>query len=387
MKIAIDLRPLMAGKVSGVEVYIKSMLEAIFELKTKHSFVLWYNAFKKIDTSHFPKIPENVQLVRTRIPNKLFNLSLSLLRWPKLDKLIGRGACLQGGRIDVLWVPDPRPAPVSKKCKKIITFHDLSFEDFRYSFNLKTRLWHRILRPGKEAAEADAIIAVSQFTKSRLLEEYKIGENKIQVIYEAAGERLKPLDLPKSFELIKRKYGLPDNYFLCLSTLEPRKNTAGIIEAYLAWQEDTKVDVDLVIAGKKHPEIFSETKLKKHPDIHLTGFIDEEDKALLYQHALAFLYPSFYEGFGLPILEAMQCGTPVITSDATAMPEVAGDAAVLVNPGELKELKNAMHEIYRDNQLRSKLIEKGFAHAKKFTWKKAVEELIKSLENVKKNSN
>ncbi|MBU0706612.1 glycosyltransferase family 4 protein [Patescibacteria group bacterium] len=380
MKIAIDLRPLMAGKVSGVEVYIKSMLEALFELKSKHTFVLWYNAFKEVDMSHFPKIPKNVKLVRTRIPNKLFNLSLSLLRWPKLDKLIGEG-------IDVLWVPDPRPAPVSKKCKKIITFHDLSFEDFKYAFNWKTRLWHKILRPKTEAMEADSIIAVSQFTKSQLIGEYGIENSKIKVIYEAAGGHLKPLDLPKGFELIKRKYDLPDSYFLCLSTLEPRKNTAGIIEAYLAWQEDTKVNVGLVIAGKKHPKIFSETKLKKHPNIHLAGFIDEEDKALLYQHALAFLYPSFYEGFGLPILEAMQCGTPVITSDATAMPEVAGDAAILVNSGEQKEIKDAMHEICRDKQLRNKLIEKGFAQAKNFAWKKAAEELLKSLENVKKNSN
>ncbi len=374
MKIAIDLRPLMAGKVSGVEVYIKSMLEALFELKTKHKFVLWYNAFKNIDTSHFPKLPKNVKLVRTRIPNKLFNLSLSLLRYPKLDKLIGKG-------IDVLWVPDPRPAPVSKACKKVITFHDLSFEDFKHSFNFKTRLWHRILRPKREATEADAIVAVSKFTKNQLIEEYGIDKTKIKVIYEAAADYLRPLSFPKSFEIIRRKYDLPENYFLCLSTLEPRKNTSGIIEAYLAWQENTKVDVGLVIAGKKYPKIFSETKLKKHPNIHLTGFIDEEDKALLYQHALAFLYPSYYEGFGLPILEAMQCGTPVITSDATAMPEVAGDAALLVNPNDPRELKNAMHEVYRDEQLRADMIEKGFKQATKFSWKKAAN---KFLDNLKK---
>ncbi len=375
MKIAIDLRPLMVGKVSGVEVYIKSMLEALFKLKTKHKFVLWYNAFKNIDTSHFPKLPKNVKLVRTRIPNKLFNLSLSLLRYPKLDKLIGKG-------IDVVWIPDPRPAPISKNCKKVITFHDLSFEDFKYSFNFKTRLWHKILRPKKEAMEADAIVAVSKFTRGQLIEEYGIEKAKIKVTYEAAEDNLRPINLPKGFEIIKRKYDLPENYFLCLSTLEPRKNTEGIIEAYLALQEDTKMDVGLVIAGKKYPEIFSETKLKKHPNIHLTGFIDEEDKALLYQHALTFLYPSFYEGFGLPILEAMQCGTPVITSDATAMPEVAGDAALLVNPNEPKELKNAMHEVYRDEQLRESLIQKGFEQVEKFSWKKTAQQFLRNLEKV-----
>lgn len=365
----------MSGKISGVEVYIKSMLEALFEQKTKHKFILWYNAFKEIDTSHFPEFPKNVKLVRTRIPNKLFNLSLSLLRYPKLDKLIGKG-------IDVLWVPDPRPAPVSKACKKVITFHDLSFEDFKHSFNFKTRLWHRILRPKKEAMEAGKIIAVSKFTKNQLIDEYGIDKAKIRVIYEAAGDRLRPLNMPKSFEIIRRKYDLPENYFLCLSTLEPRKNTVGIIEAYLSWQERTKVQVGLVIAGRRYPEIFSETKLKKHSNIHMTGFIDEEDKALLYQHALAFIYPSFYEGFGLPILEAMQCGTPVITSDATAMPEVAGEAAILVNPNDPRELRDAMHEIYRDAKLRADLIKKGFIQAERFSWKKAIRQLLKTVEEI-----
>ena len=372
MKIAIDLRPLMAGKISGVEVYIKSMLQALFEQDTEHEFILWYNNFKEVDLSAFPKRPENVKLVRTRIPNKLFNLSLSLLRWPKIDKLMGEW-------IDVLWVPDPRPAPVSKNCKKIITFHDLSFEDFKHSFNAKTRLWHRILRPRKEALEADQLIAVSQFTKDQLLDEYGLSESRIKVIHEAAAPQLKPLDLPKSFEIIQRKYDLPANYFLCLSTLEPRKNIDGIIEAYLSWQESTQVDVSLVIAGKHYPEIFSETRLKRHPNIHMTGFIDEEDKALLYQHAMAFLYPSLYEGFGLPILEAMQCGTPVVTSDATSMPEVAGDAAILVNPNEIKEIKRAMHEIYRDKGLRKQLSEKGFSQAKKFSWGKAAREFLELI--------
>ena len=368
-KIAIDLRPLMAGKISGVEVYMVNMLKALFELDKENKYILWYNAFKKVDISHFPKDYPNVKLKRTKIPNKFLNLSLSLLRWPKVDKLIGRG-------IDVLWTPDPRPAPVSKNCRKIITFHDLSFEDFKYSFNFKTRLWHKILRPKKEAEEADHIIAVSNFTKGQLMEEYNIDARKITVINEAAADYLKPLHFPKSFELIKRKYNLPDQYFLCLSTIEPRKNIVGIIRAYTEWQEGNRSDVGLVIAGKKYPNIFSDFHLKKHPLIHMPGFIDEEDKALLYQHALTFLYPSLYEGFGLPILEAMQCGTPVITSDATAMPEVAGDAAILVNPNEPGEIKRAMDSIYRDDEYRKELVEKGFAQAEKFSWKKAAGELL-----------
>ncbi len=369
MRIAIDIRPLMSGKISGVEVYILSMLEAIFEQDSVNDYVVWYNAFKTIDTSHFPIHYPNVKLVQTRIPSRIYNLLISFLRWPKIDQLIG-------GKIDLLWVTDPRPAPVSRHCKKITTFHDLSFEDFKHSFSFKTRLWHKILRPKKEALESDKIIAVSQFTKKQLVQEYGVPAEKIEVILEAASKKLKPLDLPRGFELIQRKYNLPKEYFLCLSTLEPRKNTMGVIQSYIEWQSETDAEVSLVVAGKKYPEIFSSLKLTEHPKIHFPGFIDEEDKALLYQYSQGFFFPSFYEGFGLPILEAMQCGAPVVTSDATSMPEVAGDAALLINPNEPSELKQAMHKIHRDEVLRKQLIEKGFKQAAKFSWEKAASEFL-----------
>lgn len=369
MKIAIDIRPLMSGKISGIEVYILSMLEAIFEADQENEYIVWYNAYHPIDTSSFPIKYKNVKLKHTRIPSRLYNLLISFLRWPKVDQLIGE-------KIDVLWVTDPRPAPVSSDCKKVTTFHDLSFEDFKHSFSFKTRLWHKILRPKKEALESDKIIAVSQFTKNQLVAEYGVQEDKIAVILEAASPKLQPLNMPRGFELIQRKYNLPQEYFLCLSTLEPRKNTRGVIETYIQWQEETDAEVCLVVAGKRYPEIFSSLELTDHPKIFFPGFIDEEDKALLYQHAQGFFFPSFYEGFGLPILEAMQCGTPVVTSDATSMPEVAGDAALLVNPNNPEELKEAMHKIHRDEILRKSLIEKGFKQAAKFSWHKAAKEFL-----------
>ena len=375
MKIAIDIRPLMSGKISGVEVYILSMLEAIFEADQENEYIVWYNAYHPIDTSTFPIHYPNVKLVHTRIPSRLYNLLISFLRWPKIDKLIGE-------KVDVLWVTDPRPAPVSKACKKVTTFHDLSFEDFKHSFSFKTRLWHKILRPKKEALESDKIIAVSQFTKHQLVQEYGVSEDKIEVILEAASPKLKPLDLPKGFELIQRKYNIPNEYFLCLSTLEPRKNTVGVIETYIEWQRETNAEVNLVVAGKRYPEIFSSLKLTTHPKIFFPGFIDEEDKALLYQHCQGFFFPSFYEGFGLPILEAMQCGAPVVTSDATSMPEVAGDAAILINPNESGELKKAMHDIHRDEVLRHMLIEKGLKQAAKFSWGKAASEFLSLIKHM-----
>ena len=142
-----------------------------------------------------------------------------------------------------------------------------------------------------------------------------------------------------------------------------------------------RADVPLVIAGTRYPGIFAEAGGSEHPLIRFTGFIDEADKALLYQHALAFIYPSFYEGFGLPILEAMQCGAPVITSDVTAMPEVAGGAAHLFSPNHPEQLKMAMHKLYRDEVYREQLRELGFARAREFSWKKAAGELLSVFES------
>jgi len=376
MRILIDLRALMSGKISGVEVYIQSMVEAIFEMDSQNEYILWTNNYKTVKIqdllTHFP----NVSLIQTRIPNKLFNLSLSLFRWPKLDRFIEKKT---GKKIDALWVPDPRPSPVSHHCKKIITFHDLSFEDFKHTFTFKTRLWHKLLRPKKEALEASQIIAVSDFTKTQLIEEYAISPESIKVVLEATPKSFRTLDLPKGFELIQRKYKLPQEYFLCLSTLEPRKNSAGIIQAFKAWQEETHAAVHLVVAGKHYPHIFSKTELQTHPKIHFTGFIDEADKALLYQHAQGFIYTSFYEGFGLPILEAMTCGTPVITSNGTSMPQVAGNAALLVNPNDPQDLKQAIHSLHRDEVLRKDLIQKGYENIKRFSWKTAAKGFLESL--------
>ncbi|MFH1012781.1 MAG: glycosyltransferase family 1 protein [Candidatus Peregrinibacteria bacterium] len=372
MRIAIDCRPLMSGKISGVEVYMLEMMKALFEADPKNEYVLWHNNFGAVDTSRWPTGFSHVTVKRTRIPNKILNLCLSALRWPKVDRLVG-------GKVDVLWVPDPRPAPVSAKCRKVVTFHDLSFEDFKHAFSLKSRLWHKVLRPRLEACEASTIIAVSEFTKGRLVDRYGVDPSRVKVVYEAASAPLHALPIPKAFEIIQHKYQLPDRYFLCLSTLEPRKNIKGVIEAYLSWQREAKREVGLVIAGQKYPEIFAAFHIKKHPDICVTGFVDEKDKALLYQHALAFLYPSFYEGFGLPILEAMQCGTPVVTSNVTAMPEVAGGAACLVNPNDPQTLKDALYTLFRDGVYRAELAKKGLKRAGEFSWKKAAEMLLKAF--------
>ncbi len=372
MKIAIDLRPLMGGNTSGVELYLRRMLEVLMELDPTNEYLLWWNAFGKIEIPGLPPPSARVRLRQTRWPNRLLNLCLSLLRWPKIDRLIGE-------RIDALWVPDPRPAPVSAHCRKLITFHDLSFHDFPSSFNFKTRLWHKLLRPKKEAREADRIIAVSRFTQTRLTEAYGLPLGKISALHEASPILQRDLQRTDDWPAIRGRYGLPDGpYFLCLSTLEPRKNLKGVLQAYALYRSQGG-GVPLVIAGKLRPDIFARFDLPACEGVLFTGFVEEAHKPALYRHALAFLYLSLYEGFGLPILEAMHCGTPVLCSNRGAMAEVAGRGAFLVDPKDEAALARAMARIERDGDLRLHLIRQGRLRAKEFSWKDCGRGLLELL--------
>lgn len=376
LNILIDLRPLMAGNTSGVEIYIQNLLTEILKNEKQNHYILWWNSHRDVSQNipHFSN--KNITYIATKIPNKILNLSLSLLRYPKIDKWIGKKI---NQKIDAVFMPDPRPAPVSQDCRKIITIHDLSFEHYKKTFSYKTQLWHKILRPKKEAHEADQIIAVSQATKWDLSETYQIPANKIKVIYEASN-----LQTPNSRpQTIQNKYNLPEKFLLTLSTIEPRKNIDGLLEAFQKLKKETNLPHKLVIAGKTNESIFAKIKAlpENSAEILFTGFIAEEDKGALYQLATAFVYPSFFEGFGLPLLEAMQVGCPVITSDLSAMPEVVENAAELVNPYDIESIKNGIKKVLEDQNLQAEMKQKGLRRAKKFSWKKCAKETISLITN------
>lgn len=368
----------MAGNISGVEIYIQNLLNEILKNDKQNHYILWWNSHRDI-SQNIPQFSnKNLTYINTKIPNKILNLSLSLLRYPKIDKWIGKKI---NQKIDTVFIPDPRPSPVSKNCKKIITIHDLSFEHYKKSFSFKTRLWHKILRPKKEAHEADQIIAVSQATKWDLSETYQINAHKIKVIYEASS--FKPQASSLKPQEIKTKYNLPEKFILTLSTIEPRKNIDGLLQAFQKLKKETNFPHKLVIAGKTNDSIFAKIKAlpENSADILFTGFIAEEDKGALYQLATAFVYPSFFEGFGLPLLEAMQMGCPVITSDLSSPPEVVENAGELINPYDIESIKNGMKKVLENQKLQAEMKQKGFLRAKKFSWKKCGKETISLITN------
>ncbi len=373
MKIAIDVRCLMEGRRTGVEEYTLGLLQSLFKLDRKNEYILFLNSWKEpnFDFGIFADY-KNVSLKRLKIPNKLLNLAFWYLAWPKIDQLCGNA--------DVVFMPNIIFGAVSQKAKLVLTVHDLSFERHSEYFSYKRKWWHMFINTKNICRSAQKLIAVSQSTAHDLVSLYGIGKEKIEIIHSAVGHNFKIIDRNDA-QLIKTKeeYALPYHFILILGTIEPRKNIIGTVRAYNALQEYASaasrqdlLKYELVIVGESgwnaattFSEIENSPYRKKIKVIHA---IPNEAKPYLYNLSALFVYPSFFEGFGFPPLEAMKCGVPVITSNNSSLPEVVGDAAILVDPDKPDELYRAMREALTDHELRETLAKKGLEKAKEFDW-------------------
>jgi len=378
MTIGIDIRVLARGSRTGIEEYTLNLLSRLLSLGKDIQFKLFYNAFNKITLNYDWLSLPNVELKKFSYPNRfVFDPLAKFLKLPKIDRLLGG--------LDLLFVPHFLLSPVSDKCQKIITFHDLSFEYFPEFFPARKRFWHKFLNPANRAKEADRIIAVSQSTKNDLAQHYKISEAKIKTIYSGVGEEyIKITSLKSQIPNIIKKYNLPEKFILYFGTIEPRKNLVGLIRAYEIFRQQHKLNnFKLLIAGSRgwlDKEIFA--AVKKSPfsqDIVFSGFVAAQDKVYLYNLASLFVYPSFFEGFGFPPLEAMACGTPVICSNTSSFPEVVGGAALMIDPYNFGEIAWAMAEVLSDVRLKEDLIKKGFEQIKKFSWETCARETLEFL--------
>jgi glycosyltransferase involved in cell wall biosynthesis len=270
--------------------------------------------------------------------------------------------------------------------KTVITVHDITPLLFPSMLPLKSQMYWNLIK--FNIKKADKIIAVSNTTKNDLVKKLNIIESKISVIYHGISEEFKPLPIikkEKNKHISRFRLNVPDNSFIVIavSTIHPRKNYINLLKAFAILKKKLGKPIHLLIVGKvddknyglKINHLISANNLSSN--VHLLGYVHDDDLPILYNLADLFVYPSLYEGFGLPILEAQACGCPVITSNVSSMPEVAGDGAILVDPYSVEEMANAISEVISNEESRDSLTEKGLKNCNTYSWEKCAEETVR----------
>jgi glycosyltransferase involved in cell wall biosynthesis len=315
----------------------------------------------------------NVRWVIGRWPNKLFNLgSVFSIQYPVFSIP------------DVVFLPNLSfLPPIPKRTKLVVTVHDLSFEHFPDCFTVKQRLWHRFVRPRTLLERADAIIAVSETTKQDVVETYGIPEGKIHVVYPGIKQGTGNREQGTVLLAANLRSEIGDNqYILSLAEISPRKNLDGLIAAF----EQLAAPLRLVIAGiagSAMPAIRRQIARSPARDrIHCIGPVTEDEKHALLARASCFVYPSLWEGFGFPPLEARERGCPVVASTGGSLPEVLGDAALLVDPLDPAAIADAIHRVLTDEALRTNLIASGRERAAQYQWDRAAKQALGVITSV-----
>ncbi len=266
----------------------------------------------------------------------------------------------------------------------VITIHDLSFIRFPELFRPANRLYLSAMTR-VSARRARRIIAVSAHTRSATVQLLGVPAERIDVVYHGVEPTFRPLS-PDDVAEFRRRRGLPERFVLAVGTLEPRKNHVRLLEAFARARDAT---VKLIFVGGKgwlYDELFTRVEqLGLRDAVCFPGYVENGELPYWYNAALCLAYPSLYEGFGLPVLEAQACGTPVLTSNLTSLTEAAGDAALLVDPYDVEALAAGLEQLLKDRPLRDELRERGIAHARQFSWPRAAQETVsvyrRALEN------
>ncbi|MBU1203103.1 glycosyltransferase family 4 protein [Patescibacteria group bacterium] len=373
MTIGIDIRALSNKKLTGIGKYIYYAIENILLYDKSNKYILISSGVRKNAYSHLKFDADNLSYRHISIPNKLLNLFFYLG--------IGKRWCHQFSKdIDVLWMPNLNFYQIDKSVPLVLTVHDLSFLHDREFYSLKRRYWHKTLKIDRLVKKAAQIIAVSANTKRDIVRFFPTTQDKIQVIN--PGVHTVALDDAKATELLK-KYNVPEKYFVYVGTLEPRKNIASIIKAFDRLHLDYP-DIYLLIAGGKgwvYKNILK--NINKRNYVHYLDYVDSPAKNALYYKSLGLIWPSFYEGFGFPPMEALYYNIPVIVSYKTSLPETLGDQALYVDPYNISDIYENMKFIIEDKEFSKQYT----ASAKNFklpSWPEQAKQIVDLFNNIKK---
>ncbi len=360
MRIGIDAR-LVFYHQAGIGQYILRLTQALAQIDRRDRFIFFKSRKDRTLLVDGPNV--RIQKLWTPSHHRFERLAMSVELAPFA--------------LDVLHSPDFIP-PAAIRCPSVITVHDLAFLLYpRFLTRDSARYYGQV---DIAAHNADHIIAVSESTKRDTIRLLGVPEEKITVIYEAANPLFGPITDESALARVRAQYHLPSEFILFVSTIEPRKNIPTLLRAYRRLRDNYKSSAGLVIAGNRGwlveevDAVIEELQLGD--TVRCLGGIPNEELVYLYNAARVFVFPSFYEGFGLPPLEAMACGTPVVVSNSSSLPEVVGDAGWLVNPDDVEGLTVALYRILTDETLRREMRAKGLKRAATFSWERAARETL-----------
>ncbi len=365
MLIGIDASRATTAEKTGTENYSWNLIKALAKIEKKNHYILYFN-----------KVPQFLEIGGP-------NFSARVIKAPRMWTQ-GRLAfeCLINPP-DVLFVP-AHTIPVIRRpsLKTVVTIHDLGAE-FLPVYHRFPQKFYLNWSTSYVAKHATHLLAVSKSTKKDLMKQFGVEEKRVSVVHEGIDTEVFSKRNAKEVEITKQKYGLNRRYILFVGTIQPRKNLVGLIQAF---SKAKLRNTDLVLAGGRgwlDSDIYpSPEKQGIENRVKFLGFIPDEDLPALYSGAAAFTFPSLYEGFGLPILEAFACEVPVLTSKGGATEEIAGGAALLINPKNVDDISDGLRKVVEDHTLRASLIKKGQERVGQFSWEKTAIETLKVLEKV-----
>ena len=368
MKISFDIQTLLKGEKTGIGWAIQSIIEGL-NLKAKNCyqlnyFSLGYSKENKNNITHF----QDRGFILN--PSKIFHDVPYRMIW----NLLPIPYSTFFGKDSDVTVFFNYIIPPGVKGKKIAMIHDMSYKAYPETVRVKTRKYLEI-NLQKTCNRADKIFTISEFSKKEIVKYINIDKSKIEVIPLGVDTTLYNTNINnKKFEDIREKFNIKNRYLLYIGTIEPRKNLERLIQAYSLLNREFSEVPDFYIVGKKgwyYEDIFKAVQEEEIEDkVHFLGYLSQEEKILILKGAEVFLFPSIYEGFGLPVLEAMACGVPVVTSNTSSLPEVVNEAGLLVDPFDIESIKDGISILVNNEHKRKEYSERGVQQAKSFSWGK-----------------
>jgi len=363
MLIGIDASRAIRPQPTGTENYSRQLIKHLAKLR-RNALCLYFN-------SHPPQ-EFYAELLGTA------SIEFKVMPFPRLWTHLRLSLEMATNPPDVLFIP-AHIIPLIHPKKSVVTIHDLGYKLYPWAHPLLDRLYLDIFTR-YNALVASAVIADSKSTRRDLMRFYKTPPEKVRVVYPGISPNFRPVRDRRRIERVKAHYGIEGDYFLFVGTVQPRKNLKRLVEAFTIFRQRTSAKVKLVIAGKRG-WLYRRALPEIKDGVLTVGYVAYEHLPVLMSGARLFVFPSLYEGFGFPVLEAMACGTPVLCSNTSSLPEIAGDVGILVDPLDVEGMAAAMERVWLEG-VSEEVIERGIERAKHFPWEECARKVMRILEEI-----